>query len=72
MPHIVVDDEQARIISQSTESVEIRDSSGRRLGYVAVGFTDEDVTIARQRMASDEPRHTTEQVLDRLRSLEPR
>ncbi len=70
MPHITVDDEQARIISASVETIEIRDRSGNHLGYVAHGFTGEDIAIARQRMASDEPRHTTKQVLDHLRSLE--
>lgn len=70
MQHIVVNDEQARIIRQSSGSVEIRDASGRHLGYIAQGFTDEDIALARQRLASSEPRYTTEQVLDHLRSLD--
>jgi len=70
VPYIVVDSAQAKIISQATGTVEIRDPQGKHLGYVAHGFTDEDVAIARQRQASGEPRHTTEQVIDRLRSLE--
>ena len=70
MPHIVVDDEQARIIFESADSIEIRDRRGKHLGYVAHGFTDEDIAVARARRASDEPRLTTEQVLDHLRSLE--
>ena len=70
MPHIVVDDEQARIIFESADSIEIRDRRGKHLGYVARGFTDEDIAVARARRASDEPRLTTEQVLDHLRSLE--
>ncbi len=70
MPHIVVDDEQARIISQSDESIEIRDRSGKHLGYVAHGFTDEDIAIAKERMTSDEPRYTTQEVLDHIQSLE--
>ena len=70
MPHIVVDDQQAKIISESAGSIEIRDRSGRQLGYVAHGFTEEDVAVAKQRMASDEPRYTTRQVLDHIESLE--
>ncbi len=70
MPHIVVNDEQAKIISESAVSIEIRDRSGKHLGYVAHGFTDEDVAIAKQRMASDEPRYTTQEVLDHIQSLE--
>lgn len=72
MPHIVVNEDQARIISESSESIEIRDRSGKHLGYVAHGFNDEDIVIAKQRMASDEPRYTTQQVLDHLESLEQR
>jgi hypothetical protein len=70
MNHIIVDDQQARIISEATGSVEIRDPQGRHLGYVAHGFTDEDIAIAKQRLASDEPRYTTQEVLDHLGSLE--
>ena len=70
MQHLIVSDEQARIISQSSEGIEIRDRNGKCLGYVAHGFSDEDITIAKDRMASDEPRHTTREVLNHLRSLE--
>ena len=70
MQHIVVDAQQARLISEATEGVEIRDPQGRHLGYVAHGLTDEDLSIAKQRLASDEPRYTTLEVLDHLRSLE--
>jgi hypothetical protein len=72
MVHIVVDDGQAKLISESSESIEIRDRNGKHLGYVAHGFTDEDIALAKQRMASDEPRYTTKQVLDHLDLLEPR
>ena len=73
MHHIVVDDQQAKLISQATDNLEIRDLQGRLLGYVAQvahGFTDEDVAIARQRLASSELRYTTREVLDHLQSLE--
>jgi len=70
MPHIVVDDEQAKIIVESAGNIEIRDRSGKPLGYVAHGFTDEDIAIAKQRRASDQPRYTTGQVLDHIESLE--
>jgi hypothetical protein len=68
MPHIVVDDEQAKLISESVEGVEIRDRSGRHLGYVAQGFTEEDIRLAKQRMESDEPRYTTQQVLKHIQA----
>lgn len=69
MTHIVVDDEQARIISESAQSIEIRDRTGKHLGYVAQGFTNEDIVVAKERMTSAEPRYTTQHVLDRLQSL---
>ena len=69
MPQIVVDDQQARIISEASETVEIRDRQGRRLGYVAHGFTEEDITIAKERLTSNEPRYTTQEVLARLRPV---
>jgi hypothetical protein len=70
MLHIVVDDQQAKLISEATENVEIRDPRGKHLGYVAHGFTNEDIAIARDRLASDETRYTTQVVLDYLQSLE--
>jgi hypothetical protein len=70
MPHIVINEEQARIIAGATEGVEIRDPQGRHMGYVAHGFTEDDIAIARQRCTSDEPRYTTPEVMDHLKSLE--
>ena len=70
MPHIVVDDKQAKIIAEAKESIEIRDRHGKHLGYVAHQFTDEDLTIAKQRLSSDQPGFSTREVLDHLGSLE--
>lgn len=70
--HIVVNDEQARIIAQTGENVEIRDSGGNHLGYVAHGFDEHDIAIAKQRRASDEPRYTTEEVLKHMESFDGR
>jgi hypothetical protein len=70
VPHIVVDDRQAKIISEATQSVEIHDQHGNHLGYVAHRFTAEDIAVAKRRLQSDEPRFTTQEVLNHLRSLE--
>jgi hypothetical protein len=72
MQHIVVDDEQAKLIAETTDPVQIRDRRGKHLGYVAHGFTEEDIAIAKQRAASDQPCYTTQEVLDHLQSLEPK
>ncbi len=66
MQHIIVDEQQAKVISEATDGIEIRDPQGRCLGYVAHGFTEEDFAIARQRLASDDSRYTTQEVLDHL------
>ena len=68
--HVMLDDEQARIVLQSSETVELRDRHGRHLGYVAHGFSEEDFAAARRRRESTEPRYSTQEVLDHLRSLE--
>ncbi|MBW3600303.1 MAG: hypothetical protein KY475_23925 [Planctomycetes bacterium] len=70
MNHIVVDDEAARTIAESSEGVEIRDRSGRPLGYVAPLVSEEEIAIALKRRDSDEPRYTTAEVKVYLRSLE--
>jgi hypothetical protein len=69
MTHIVVDDQQAKLIAECAESIEIRDRKGQHLGYVAHGFTDEDIAIAKLRASSGESRYTTKQVVDHLRSM---
>ena len=69
MEHIVVDDIQAELICRTPNSIEIRDRHGRCLGYVAHGFTDEDIALAKQRMSSNEPRYSTDEVLRHLESL---
>ena len=72
MSRIVVSDDQARIICAATGIVEICDEQGNHLGYVAFGFNSQDVAIARQRLASKEPRYTTKEVLQHLTERERR
>jgi hypothetical protein len=70
MVQIVATPDQAKLLAEANESVEIVDANGKRLGYFARPFTNEDISIAKERLASDEPRYTTEQVLEHLRKLE--
>ena len=73
MGHIVLNDEQLRVITGAQHQVEVRDGSGKLVGYLQfVGFTPADIEDARRRLASDEPRYMTEQVLAHLRSLDPK
>lgn len=70
MPHIVLNDEQTKILESSAGNVELRDRTGRHLGLVVHGFTAEEIEIAKQRSRSSAPCFTTAQVLDHLRALE--
>jgi hypothetical protein len=69
MTHIIVDDQQARLIAQTSEFIEIRDRTGQRLGYVAHSFSAADIALAKKRAASNEPRFTTQQVISHLETL---
>jgi hypothetical protein len=70
MPHIVLEDQQARIVSETGGRVEVRDREGRHLGFVTHGFTEAEIQEAKRRIASDEPRYSTAKVLQHLESLE--
>jgi hypothetical protein len=54
------------VVSQAEGDIEVRDRNGRHLGYIAHGFTDDDIRIARERADSKAPRLSTEDVLHRL------
>jgi hypothetical protein len=69
--YIVLDETQAKIIAQAKGNVEIRDSSGRHLGYLTHGFTDQDIRIALERAASNAPRYSTVEMLNQLAALGP-
>jgi hypothetical protein len=70
MIRIVVDSEQAKAISERRESVEIVDASGKRLGYLSQPFTEEEISTAKEWLASDQERVPSSVVLERLRALE--
>ncbi len=66
MVQIVATPDQVKLFAEASDSVEIIDASGNRIGYFARPFSDDDIRLARVRLASDEPRFTTEQVLEHL------
>lgn len=70
MSELILNDEQAQAIRNAPGQVTLRDSAGNYLGFVARDFTSEDVAEAKRRLASDEPRMTTQEVLKYLDSLE--
>lgn len=69
MVELIVTSEQAKVLAEAQESVEIVDAKGNRLGFFARRFSDRDIAIARERAASAEPGLPTAAVLDRLGSL---
>jgi hypothetical protein len=67
--HITLSEEQLRILASSSAPVEIRDASGTIRGYASPLWTEEDFAEAQRILAADGPWHTTEQVVEHLRSL---
>jgi len=71
MTQLVLSDEQARQLSQTSEPVELVDREGRHLGYVTSDFSPEEIAEAERRAGSSGPWYTTQEVLKHLESLEP-
>ncbi len=71
MVDIVVTDEQARAIREAAGALRVRDPQGRIVCAMAPRHLDapDDVEAMRRALASDQPRYTTQQVLDHLQSL---
>ena len=70
MVQIVVTPEQAKVLADAMDSVEIVDAHGNRLGFFARPFSEQEIATARARASSDAPRSSTQQVIGRLKSLE--
>ena len=71
MPEIVLTQEQTEVVARAKDAVQVRDSKGNVLGYIEPpDFTPEEIAEAKSALASKQPRYTTAQVLEHLRSLE--
>jgi hypothetical protein len=70
MNQLVLTDEQAKVVATALKPVSVVDSRGNVLGTIDPLWTEADVAEAKRRLASDEARYTTAQVLEHLRSLE--
>jgi lipoate-protein ligase A len=71
MVQVVATTEQAKLLAESRETVEIVDASGKRLGTVVRPPSEEDIRIAKERIAGAGNRYTTDEVISHLQSLEP-
>ena len=69
MLRVVATEDQAKLLAESSESVEIVDSNGRRLGTVVRPPSEEDIQIAQARIAGAGKRYSTDEVVSHLRSL---
>ena len=77
MSDLVVNDEQARILSDASSPVPIRDRNGKLLGFASpevehvvpsTRFTPEQIAELEKRLDLDEPCLTTDELLQQMRS----
>jgi hypothetical protein len=70
MAQLILTEEQARIVAGATEPIHLCDPRGNIVAILKPAFTAEDLAEAKQRLASDGPRCTSEQVQAHLRALQ--
>ena len=72
MPHIVLTEDQARVVATATESVEVIDPQGRILNFLTPldPLLAETIRECKRRLASSEPRIPADQVRAHLRKLD--
>jgi hypothetical protein len=70
MTQLVLTEEQARIVAQASDGVEVCDPKGNVMGRLTPPYTAADIAEARRRLASDQPRYPAEQVHARLEALQ--
>ncbi len=70
MPHIVLTEEQTQTLQTTLEPVELRDGSGRIIRTVPPMWTEDEIAEIKRRLASDKPRHTFEEILEKLKLME--
>jgi hypothetical protein len=72
MPHIVLSEEQERVVTGLTESVEVFNSRGRVLAFLQPVDPElaETIRECKRRLQSDSPRIPADRVQAHLRKLE--
>lgn len=68
MRDVIVSDDLCRAIAFAEGEVRLVTAQGEVLGRFAPELTADELAEIRRRLASDEPRYTTKEVLDRLGS----
>jgi hypothetical protein len=70
MTQIILSEEQARIVSEARELVEILNPRGDVLARIEPPQLLEEIAEAKRRLASAQPRYSAQQVHARLQALE--
>jgi|SRR5262245_18097893 len=77
MPHIILTEEQARVLAESPQGVEVQNPQGQALAFLKP-FSPEDAVLiaeAKRRLASPGPRIPSERVqafLEKLHEIDER
>jgi hypothetical protein len=72
MVELVVTAEQAKLLAEAQENVEIVDAKGNRLGFFARRFSANEIATALDRAKTGGSSRSTAEVLDRINALESR
>jgi len=72
MTQVVLNQEQSAIVAKSLVPVQVCSPSGEVLGIIEPAVTQEEIAEARRRLASDQPRYRTPEVIEYLESLDKR
>jgi hypothetical protein len=70
MPELILNEEQAKVLSQSYGPVVVRDANGKVLGHLERRLTPEMIAELKRRAAAPGPRYTGDQVRARLQALQ--
>ena len=70
MTQIVLTEDQAQVLRQALEPIQVCDPNGRVLGCIAPQSTLEHIEEARRRLASNQPRYTSQEVAAHLKALQ--
>jgi hypothetical protein len=72
MSDLILNSDQAELLAQATETVFVRNPESELLGQITPQMSPEDAKVVeecRRRLASDQRRYSTEEVLVRLNSM---
>jgi hypothetical protein len=70
MLQIVLTDEQANVVATALKPVQLCDPQGNVLAVIPPTWTEADIAEAKRRLAANERRYSTAEVLAYLKSLE--